>query len=740
VNEASRINVGGWTVIAEQNLLERDGRSFRLEPRAIELLVYLAQRPGQVVSTDELIATVWRGRVVEESAVYKRINELRKAFGDDPREPRFIETIPKRGYRLVAAVATGAERESRSVETAEPSIRAAHAHGVRRFGKHAAYIGVGALALAAVSLLVWRIGVSPATALIPQQTAAGPAARIMSLTEDGGLKERPRLSPNGEMVAFSWTGPTGGNWDIYVKATQPDAQTFRVTEAPGMESAPEWSPDGKEVAFFRAAGGRMLDASRGELGIFVTAWPGGQVRKIVDVAGLVLYLNHRISTLSWSPDGRFLVYAEKTSSESPAQIVRVDVETGEKRALTTPPGAANIIGDLDPAYGPDGRIAFVRAPASYSNLDVWLMNGDGSGQRQITKGQWSHVDTLSWLPSGEQILFTAGDLFSSRGYSVSADGGAPHPLPGLGDNDRFAHVQAGKLVFAKYVMEQLRLWQAPGRNASDRSAPPLDRFDGSKLVYRRDGEKIAWQDDGGTGHVQIHVADTLAPERPIIIDMQTDAFNPAWSPDGRHLLFDAHDNGNSDVYVYELESRRRRQLTAHPEDDKYPTFSRDGRSVYFASNRSGEFEIYKLAFDAEESAAVPVTRGGGTAAFESADGYLYYEHLKSENAFLAGNGPIWRVPLTGDSEPEVVHAGWPRIERSWVLAENGIYFLVSRGQPNFVVRYLDLATREISDIYSGTGVALYPGVSPDEQAVVVASETPRTSELQLMVGYGAVMR
>ena len=101
----NEMNVGGWTVLPEQNLLQRDGQSIKLEPRAIELLVYLARRPGKVVTAQDLMADVWRGRIVEDSAIYKRINELRKAFGDDAREPRFIETIPKRGYRLVATVA-----------------------------------------------------------------------------------------------------------------------------------------------------------------------------------------------------------------------------------------------------------------------------------------------------------------------------------------------------------------------------------------------------------------------------------------------------------------------------------------------------------------------------------------------------------------------------------------------------------------------------------------------------------
>lgn len=98
------MKIGDWTVTPALCLLERDGRSLKVEPRTMELLVYLAQRAGQVVSTEDLIRDVWHGRVFDDGIVYHKINQLRKALGDDSRAPRFIETIPKRGYRMIAPV------------------------------------------------------------------------------------------------------------------------------------------------------------------------------------------------------------------------------------------------------------------------------------------------------------------------------------------------------------------------------------------------------------------------------------------------------------------------------------------------------------------------------------------------------------------------------------------------------------------------------------------------------------
>jgi adenylate cyclase len=105
-------------------LLERSGASIKLEPRAMDLLVYLATVPDRVTSTDELLREIWRGRVFDGSVVYKKINQLRRALGDDAHGSRYIETIPKRGYRLVAAVAIeNADPPNRSAsETAELTI------------------------------------------------------------------------------------------------------------------------------------------------------------------------------------------------------------------------------------------------------------------------------------------------------------------------------------------------------------------------------------------------------------------------------------------------------------------------------------------------------------------------------------------------------------------------------------------------------------------------------------------
>ena len=93
--------LGGCTVNPEDGSLTSPGRSVRLEPLQMDLLVFLCSRAGQVVTKDEILETVWRGRFISDDTVKSTFYQLRKALNDSPRKPRYIETIPKRGYRVL---------------------------------------------------------------------------------------------------------------------------------------------------------------------------------------------------------------------------------------------------------------------------------------------------------------------------------------------------------------------------------------------------------------------------------------------------------------------------------------------------------------------------------------------------------------------------------------------------------------------------------------------------------------
>jgi len=100
----SAFELEGWTVEPERNTVTLDEQTVRLEPKVMDLLVCLADHAGQVVPRRTLVDTVWATEYISDTTLTHAIADLRRVFSDDPRRPRFIETITKRGYRLVASV------------------------------------------------------------------------------------------------------------------------------------------------------------------------------------------------------------------------------------------------------------------------------------------------------------------------------------------------------------------------------------------------------------------------------------------------------------------------------------------------------------------------------------------------------------------------------------------------------------------------------------------------------------
>jgi transcriptional activator of cad operon len=100
------LRIGEWTVSPLSGQIFRGEETVRLEARTMRLLLCLAERAGEVVSIDELLNQVWEGVIVTPDSVYQAVTSLRRLLGDDPKQPVYIATVPRRGYRMVAPVST----------------------------------------------------------------------------------------------------------------------------------------------------------------------------------------------------------------------------------------------------------------------------------------------------------------------------------------------------------------------------------------------------------------------------------------------------------------------------------------------------------------------------------------------------------------------------------------------------------------------------------------------------------
>ena len=115
--------IGDWLVDPRDDSVVRGNERVKLEPRTMRLLMRLAQTPGEVVSQDELLESVWTGVVVGTASVYQSMSQLRKVLGDTDDPPRYIETVARKGYRLVAKVSPPPKAHAPEATDAEPAHR-----------------------------------------------------------------------------------------------------------------------------------------------------------------------------------------------------------------------------------------------------------------------------------------------------------------------------------------------------------------------------------------------------------------------------------------------------------------------------------------------------------------------------------------------------------------------------------------------------------------------------------------
>src|SRR5262245_51653123 len=106
--------VGDWSVDPLLNTLTRADISARIEPKIMQVLVSLAENAGQVVTKERLMRSVWANTFVSDDVLTRSISELRRVFADDAKEPQFIQTIPRIGYRLIAPVVLWTSSQSKS--------------------------------------------------------------------------------------------------------------------------------------------------------------------------------------------------------------------------------------------------------------------------------------------------------------------------------------------------------------------------------------------------------------------------------------------------------------------------------------------------------------------------------------------------------------------------------------------------------------------------------------------------
>jgi Tol biopolymer transport system component/DNA-binding winged helix-turn-helix (wHTH) protein len=669
--------VGEWVVRPDLNSLSRDGVEHHLEPKVMLVLLALAEHPNHVISKEDLIAAVWPDTFVGDDVLTRCISILRRVTEDDAHAPHFVQTIPKVGYRLVASVAEvpipAEEKEPAPLPVLEEALPVKHdpvpllVSGKRARGWVLLFFLV-LIGLAAGWLWFrhWKRSVAQAPA----------SFRIVQFTSSAGEQTQPAFSPDGRSIAFVLIPENGASRRIYIKAI--GSETLQpLTDSDDAQFSPAWSPDGRQIAY--------LSRSASGLGIFI-AMPGekSQVRKVF----IPQEPSHwEQGALSWSPDGKSLIFPDHSGMQPNSSIYQLNVQTGEAHSITSPPSGWE--GDLNPAWSPDGKkIAFTRASETAVRDIYWISLANGQ-VHQLTHDRMD-IDSLTWSADSASVVFSSNREGKYALWKMGLTRGAPERLS-VGTEDAFQPAlgpKPGELAYTQgaTIWNIVRL-QPGARDAASKITVVLSSTQqDSAPSLSPDGKSFAMQSlRSGTQEIWISSIHGDALRQLTFMGGPLTG-SPAWSHQSNEILFDSRPDGHSHIFMVSASGGQPKQITFGNNNDIVPRWSHDDRMIYFRSNRGGRWQIWKVA--ANGGTAQPVTSLDGIVPQESPDGkYLYYTRGDEDG--------LWRISTDGSQETQMLQQPSANYWGYWEITPQGLFYL-DRTQSTASIRILNPDTRQSS--------------------------------------------
>ena len=356
---------GPFLIDVRERVLLRHGEPVPLTPKAFDVLAAFVEQPGRLFTKAELLQRVWPDTYVEESNLAYNVFAVRKALGDTADAARYIETVPKRGYRFKAAVtrvngagdgqaalaallntnghnppvepSAPAAPRRRPSSVAPPSRRQRH---VPR-PVHASPGSAGRLVRMA-DLALGLTGIGYGAMAWWRASRETESTRAVPLTSLTGAVRAPWVSPDGAFVAFTWSGDKRDNPDVYVQQIGVGSP-LRVTTHRGNDYGPTWSARWTHHCVSPAG-------SQADSRVTCDWW----LRWAVSSASSPT-LNSGSPTcyrcsLTWCPDSTCVVVTDSPGDQQWDALFAISLDTGEKRQLTRPERAV----DVDPAVSPSG--------------------------------------------------------------------------------------------------------------------------------------------------------------------------------------------------------------------------------------------------------------------------------------------------------------------------------------------------------------------------------------------------
>jgi Tol biopolymer transport system component/DNA-binding winged helix-turn-helix (wHTH) protein len=683
---------GAFELDPRSHELRRSGVRVKIQDQPFLVLVKLLERPGQLVSREELRAALWNGDtfVDFDTGLNTAVKRLREALGDSAESPAFVETLPRLGYRFVAPV--------RVASPGPEQCQFVQSKGKLLWRRWSAVTGLLLVAASATIFYLRSRGSTLTTGI-----------EVVPLTGMAEMENDAAFSPDGNHVAFTVSEPDdrAGVYIIVIGGEKP----LRLT-GDSSDCCPVWSPDGRAVAFVRLEQTSYTIYSVSALG----GTPKVLYSNRSDLSG---HVGMR-PAFSWSPDGNELAVTTVSPPLGRPAITLISLADGASRPITLPPRDYS---DWCPAFSPDGKsVAFLRASGPGLDEDIYVVPVTGGQGKRLTFDSRQLGEGLAWTPDSRDIVFSSWRAGAGTLWRVPASGGSPQRVEGVGTSAIYPAIALNGQRLA-YTSDSGRMSVARV-NLSDSkhvTGPPqilLSSKGGLGLSsFSADGKRLAFE-SAQSGYDEIWTAANDGSNPTQLTFLKGVSGTPHWSYDGRSVTFDYRPAEQSEIYIADVSGGPPRLFQTNPGANNFvPSWSRDGHWMYFASSHGQEsVQVWKAHYP--EGAVIQLTRHGGTFPLEGADGYLYYsKSFRSDE--------IWKIPIDGGSETPVLKEPDLDCFCNWALAPTGIYFIVKKPGQQRSLSFYDFSDKTITDVLRLQKPASDPALSPEGKVLIF----PQTDEL-----------
>jgi len=686
------VRFGGFEVDLRAGELRKDGAKLKLSSQPFLVLTILLEQPGEVVTREELQERLWPDTFVDvDHNLNTAINKIREVLGDSAESPRFVETLPRRGYRFIATVDGSSHGPANPAASETVVVSAPTAN--RSSGKYPSGSKILSYSIAAVLMLVgfsapWILHKSP-----PHAQRA-----LTRLTFDDGLQFGATWSPDGRYIAYS--SDRGAKLDVWVKQVS-GGDPIQITKGKGNNWQPDWSPDGRYIAY---------RSEEGDGGIFVIPALGG------------VGLERRISFFGyhprWSPDGsKILFQTHFTWLDANDKFYVAQVDGGEPREILTQKMAEHDLWPASAMWHPDGKrvTVWVGRTGRYSERSpaFWTIPiGGGPAiksdiapaiEEQLrdvavtgVMGEWPVDFTFAWAPDGKAIYFERAYRGTRNIWKLVMD---PETLKataierlttGAGPDTEAAVSRDGTRLAFTAKSEHVRTWLFPfdlSRSQLSGHGEPITSSGGRAVVptLSRDGKKLAF-DVERAGIWELWQKSLMdGREAPIIADEYV-RDSAQWSPDGEHLAYQREKPDEHQLMMWSADTRIEEPLASMSATgwQLVSDWSPDGKALLVSQGTDTHlFEVWLVPI-----ADAPHAETAAKKIISSPTSNVYQAHFSPDGQWIAFETAA-DTPTGVDSAVYVTRAAggpWIRLSHGknwddkprWSPDGKTIYFISGR--------------------------------------------------------------